>query len=259
MCKAGGKLFSKWYRLDCVKELIKDLETDVHMWSSGLDFKSENMVIGNLVDIKKGGNDKYSQGSWIHPDLAVQLAQWISPKFAIQVSRWIRELAITGSVSVGQKKTSQQLLDLQRQLLEEKNKIKKLEIKHNNMLLKRTVHKFKKGPILYLISRVSDGKTIYKVGIDDIDINKRLAQHRTTCPELRLEYLIYTTDNKLLESIVLRAFKDEREPYGNHEWIFGVNLDKIVRLIETQINILDLEVNREENMEQYNDIVVNEI
>jgi hypothetical protein len=38
-----------------------------------------------VIDIKNGGNHS---GSWIHPDLAVQLAQWISPKFALQVSRW---------------------------------------------------------------------------------------------------------------------------------------------------------------------------
>jgi hypothetical protein len=53
------------------------------------------------IDIKKGGNDKHLQGSWIHPDLAVPLAQWISPSFSIQVSRWIRELALIGSVILG--------------------------------------------------------------------------------------------------------------------------------------------------------------
>ena len=36
-----------------------------------------------LIDSKKGGNNS---GTWIHPDLAIQLAQWISSKFSIQVS-----------------------------------------------------------------------------------------------------------------------------------------------------------------------------
>ena len=59
------------------------------------------------MDIKKGGNDKKVQGSWFHPDLAVQLAQWISPFFSLQVSRWVRELALCGTVSIGKENTSQ--------------------------------------------------------------------------------------------------------------------------------------------------------
>jgi len=66
----------------------------------------------SAIDIKKGGNDKKSQGSWIHPDLAVPLAQWISPSFSIQVSRWIRELALNGYVILGQEKPQQRLLEL---------------------------------------------------------------------------------------------------------------------------------------------------
>ncbi|OUK65272.1 DNA-binding protein, partial [Enterobacter hormaechei] len=28
---------------------------------------------------------------WVHPDIAINLAQWLSPQFAVQVSRWVRE------------------------------------------------------------------------------------------------------------------------------------------------------------------------
>ena len=45
-----------------------------------------------LIEVYKGCNDKYNQGTWIHPDLGIQLAQWCSPSFSIQVSKWIREL-----------------------------------------------------------------------------------------------------------------------------------------------------------------------
>jgi hypothetical protein len=89
LCKAGGKKFNDWYRLDSTKELKEELK---RRFNAGIPaFKK------SLVDIKKG---RYNSGSWIHPDLAVQLAQWISPSFAIQVSRWIRELFITGSVKI---------------------------------------------------------------------------------------------------------------------------------------------------------------
>jgi hypothetical protein len=38
--------------------------------------------------------------SWIHPDLAIQLAQWISPKFAIHISKWIRQLFTNNEVKI---------------------------------------------------------------------------------------------------------------------------------------------------------------
>ncbi len=85
LCKAGGKKFHDWYRLDTTKELISALG-EILQTEEGWDLTKP------LVDIKKGGNNKtILQGSWVHPDLAVQLAQWISPKFAIQVSRWVNE------------------------------------------------------------------------------------------------------------------------------------------------------------------------
>ena len=134
LCRAGNKLFNDWYRLDKTKELIKELEkyenpetgNPVSANSQNYDLNNENIEnidtetnintinsnrINNqnpetrihtsaFVKIVKGGNDKNNQGTWIHPDLAIQLAQWISPKFALQVGKWIRTLFITGTVSL---------------------------------------------------------------------------------------------------------------------------------------------------------------
>lgn len=74
LCKAGGKQFNHWYSLDGTGELIRTLEEEIlNPDISGI----------KIVETKSG---RYG-GSWIHPDLAIQLAQWISPKFAVRVSR----------------------------------------------------------------------------------------------------------------------------------------------------------------------------
>jgi hypothetical protein len=88
LCQAGGKLFKDWFRLESTKELVNELSADGRIPPSA------------LVESKRGGNDKLSQGSWIHPDLSIQLAQWISPKFAIQVSKWVRTLFNQGSIEI---------------------------------------------------------------------------------------------------------------------------------------------------------------
>ena len=63
-----------------------------------------------FLQVVKGGNiHNKIQGTFAHPDLAIQIAQWCSPLFAIQVSRWTRELLITGSVTLGQEKSVEEL------------------------------------------------------------------------------------------------------------------------------------------------------
>lgn len=109
LCKAGKKNFAEWKRLEYTKKLIESLENKM--------IKSDMMIPISLIDIKKGNSTRFSQGTWIHPDLAVQLAQWISPEFAIQVSGWVRELALTGSVIAGNEKTHYQLVALQNEIL----------------------------------------------------------------------------------------------------------------------------------------------
>ena len=104
LCKAGKKRFSNWYRLDSTKELIKTLEE----------------IKGKGKPLVETSKSKYL-GSWIHPDLAGQLAQWLSPIFAIQVSQWLRELAVIG-----------QIIYLQKELIKQKEQNKKLQ---NNILI----------------------------------------------------------------------------------------------------------------------------
>jgi len=128
MCKAGDKLFADWARLHSTHKLITALQSDmVNHISQNTENNSEPIIPGSqntqVIEVLKGNSSTFTQGSWIHPDLAVQLAQWISPTFAIQVSRWIRELFITGSVSIASQKTDTQLNELinKLQISESKN------------------------------------------------------------------------------------------------------------------------------------------
>jgi hypothetical protein len=226
LCKAGDKLFSDWYKLKSTKELISILESDMNI---------STLLIDN----------KTNRDTWIHPDLAIQLAQWISPLFALQVSKWIRELAIYESVTIGKEKSNQELLKVQQEL-------KTITKKHNNLLQKRSYYKFKQSNALYIISDNDSKVNKYKIGICN-DINDRLSNYRTSIPSLKLEYLIYTKNNKLIEDAMLHKFAEFRKLYLNHEWIFELSLETIVNSIETLINFLVISHTKEENVENYND------
>lgn len=78
MCKAAGKQFNDYARLKTAKEYLEALSTET------------GIPVSELIQSVKGG-DPTLQGTWVHPDVATQLAQWLSPRFALQVSKWVRE------------------------------------------------------------------------------------------------------------------------------------------------------------------------
>jgi KilA domain-containing protein/P63C domain-containing protein len=78
MCRAVGKLFADYRRLDTTQEFLKVLSSDM------------GIPISQLIVSIRGGPYEL-RGTWIHPDAAIHLAQWCSPKFAVAVARWVWE------------------------------------------------------------------------------------------------------------------------------------------------------------------------
>jgi hypothetical protein len=87
MCKANGKLWADYQRLSSTSAYLAELSADM------------GIPISELVQVRKGGEPEL-QGTWVHPDVAIHLAQWCSPKFAVQVSKWVRELLTKGTVAI---------------------------------------------------------------------------------------------------------------------------------------------------------------
>jgi hypothetical protein len=162
MCKAFNKKFNDWYRLNSTKELIKTLEKILISKS-----KNEESASLIVVDIKYGNSKKFKQGSWIHSDLAIQLAQWLSPLFAIQVSNWIRELYITGNVTLNSIKSDKEWQN-KIQILEQENQASKslLNRLHNINIELLTYKKLtERNESIYIISSYNYIKQgLFKVG-----------------------------------------------------------------------------------------------
>lgn len=95
MCVAHGKNISDWLKNDEVFELVEALANELgiqpknHKNGNSL-YTRVSAVYPSLVVVKRGSPEN-GGGTWLHPDLAIQLAQWCSKPFAIQVSRWIQD------------------------------------------------------------------------------------------------------------------------------------------------------------------------
>ncbi len=207
LCKAGNKKFSHWITLDSTKELISVLATDAGITAS------------ELVELNKGGNYK-NQDSWVHPDLAIQLAQWLSPKFALQVSKWIRTLFSDGKAEVSLKLLKHKEKEL-------RIKDKKIKLLENLHFKKQKRENYPESNVIYIVT-TKDNKNnrIYIVGKAK-NLTTRLSTYNKTAEHEVIYYKSCKTeeDMNIIETIVLTKLKDYKEKANRDRFILPENKD----------------------------------
>ena len=57
-----------------------------------------NIFTVELIKQTTGGNGE--RHTWVHPQVAINIAQWISPQFDVKVSGWVYEIMMTGKVDI---------------------------------------------------------------------------------------------------------------------------------------------------------------
>jgi hypothetical protein len=75
LCEAGGTEWHAYTRSNKNKAFLKHLQAK---------YPDQKLVESNI------GNAEY-RGTWVHPRVAIHLAQWISSKFAVDVIDWVIE------------------------------------------------------------------------------------------------------------------------------------------------------------------------
>lgn len=78
LCKACKKEMKHYLSNSGTRDFVKELSSEVGIPTSA------------LIQIVRGGDPRF-QGTWVHPQVAIHLAQWASPKFAVAVSKWVFE------------------------------------------------------------------------------------------------------------------------------------------------------------------------
>lgn len=245
LCRAGRKLFHDWNRLDTTQELYAELSKDT------------GIPVQDLIDTKIGGT---LQGAWIHPDLAVQLAQWISPSFSIQVSRWVRELFICGSVSVNVRRDDNELkqmelkcAELEDLCIQERDAKQRAEdakqraedalktAQINQLRLRefiKTTTKLEQNEILYIgTTDLYQNQNHFKVGgvISEDALAGRFSSYNSGRPADDRFYCVrfwkvhsYGVLEKILKSVLVH-FKDHQSKSSEDYHIHG---DSLVEMIE---------------------------
>lgn len=76
MCKAAGKEWSNYNQNASTADFLQAL-------AGSLGIPRDQVV----QPILAGPNE--ARGTWVHPQVAIHLAQWLSPEFAVKVSEWV--------------------------------------------------------------------------------------------------------------------------------------------------------------------------
>ena len=104
LCKAGGKEFKAYMRIEKTSQFLHELSESVKIFTDSL--------------IKYEDFGPQNRATWVHPRVAINIAQWISPKFDVKVTGWIHELLVCGSVSYGIERSSERIMKEQLQQLQ---------------------------------------------------------------------------------------------------------------------------------------------
>ena len=76
MCKANGKQWNDYWRTDRATAYLEALCTET------------GIPVSSLCLSLKGGSN---QGTWVHPQVAIDLARWINAPFAVWMDGWFLE------------------------------------------------------------------------------------------------------------------------------------------------------------------------
>ena len=107
MCRAAGKLFGHYWQRDSTKNYLQELSSDI------------GIPISEIYKKNQGGRGT-SQDTSVHFRLALHLAYWLSTEVQVQFSKWIGELLLTGRVELGKEMNVQQMEDVWRRKVQEK-------------------------------------------------------------------------------------------------------------------------------------------
>ena len=262
LCKAGGRLFSTWRRKTTTEEFLKILEEDIkseYQKDTSMQLCTDILInteiaqtdILELIKIETAGLNE-NRGTWVHPKVAINIAQWISPKFDVQVTKWVHQLLIVGSVKLTDDSSNKDIMNIQKgkikynRLKKEGNKDEADEVKHeidNRLLqleiknkelenkLSSTLNAYNKQSktlkrqkriqynpekVIYLLQH-KEFKNMYKVGIAN-NLTSRMSTYNTAAPtDFDVIYHEYTIYNDIIEIMIKKKFI-EFLYVNNKEW-----------------------------------------
>uniref|UniRef100_A0A6C0CY69 KilA-N domain-containing protein n=1 Tax=viral metagenome TaxID=1070528 RepID=A0A6C0CY69_9ZZZZ len=225
LCKAGGKKFNDWNRLDRTHTFLQALKS------------TTGIPVVELIQYIIGGNGE--RHTWVHPQVAINIAQWISPEFDVKVSGWIYEVMLTGKVDIKNTKSYRELRAA--------NKDKELKIQY---LTKKYVKRqprlqYDVSNVIYILTTPThklEGR--YILGKAE-NLTNRLSVYNKTDEHEVVYYQGCPDENsmKLAEQMVFHNLEQYREQANRERFVLpdGENINLFINEINRTIKFFTKE------------------
>ena len=202
LCKAGNKQFKHWKCLEKTRGFLRVL--------------SRSVVIPTdlLLKTQTGGLNE-NRGTWVHPQVAINIAQWISPAFDVKVSGWVYEIMMTGKVDITNTTSYKKL--------QEENKQKSMRIQY---LTKKYVKsqpraQYKERNVIYVLTTALMKKERRYILGKANNLTHRLSTYNKS-DEHEVIYYQECGDEEtmaLVETAVFHQLKEYREQANRERFI----------------------------------------
>lgn len=185
--------------------------------------------VGILIELNMG-SDNNVQSTWIHPRVAIHIAQWISPKFAVNVTGWIHKLLSEGSVKIDRPVKSFSTLT-------------EMDIDAEKMENEINISDYTNDSVLYC-SYI--GNSLVKIGFTDSNLLKRDKKHMSSeslYPQWRMIRL-FKVSGRNIEKMVHDFLKQYKADFFNQKEIYRPvrNLEYFIDMISDFLKDNDLKM-----------------
>ena len=206
LCKAGGKLFKNWKKNQKTKAFLQVLSSVVHIGTT------------DLIKLGTGSKHKNSQ-TWVHPQVAINIAQWISPRFDVKVSGWVYEVMMTGKVDITQTKSYRQIQK------ENKNQQMRIRFLEKKYLKLHPRLEYKEKYVIYILTtKLMKKERRYILG-KATDLTSRLSTYNKSDEHEVVYYQGCGNEETMscVENMVFMYLKEYREQANRERFVLPEN------------------------------------
>ena len=207
LCRAGGKKINDWKRLNKTEAFFQALSS------------TTGIPVVELIQMETGGNGK--RHTWVHPLVAINIAQWISPRFDVKVSGWVYEAMMTGKVDITNTTSYKRLV--------EENKGQKFQIKHltKKYVRRQTRKVIKERNVIYILTTKLMKKDRRYIMGKATNLTNRLSTYNKS-DEHQVVYYQKCNDERqmnITEQLVFQKLESHREQANRERFILPIDKD----------------------------------
>ena len=201
LCTAGKKKFNHWNSLSKTTAFIKELSS------------TTGIPVVELIKQNTGGNG--DRHTWVHPQVAINIAQWISPQFDVKVSSWVLEVMMTGKIDITNTKSYRELQQ------DNKNKQLKIQLMTKKYVKKQPRIQYDEENVIYILTTANMKKERRYILGKATNLTSRLSVYNKS-DEHEVVYYEKCPDQEkmsIVETLVFCKLNDYREQANRERFL----------------------------------------